>query len=78
MFMEFFVEEQADEETMMEMDGAGDGATRPRGGAQEDGEAAADRPRKRGVKPGSKRGPYRRRSDGARERIIESYRRGEN
>ena len=73
--MEFYVEEQeAEEETMMEMDGAGDGSPRHGVGAQKGGE----RPRKRGVKPGSKRGPYRKRSDGARDRIIESYRRGEN
>ena len=79
--MDFLVEEQ-EEETMVEMDGAGDGAARPGGRAEEDGETAAEEPRegprKRGVKRGSKRGPYRKNSDGAKERIVESYRRGEN
>ena len=70
--MEFYVEEQeAEEETKTEMEGAGDGSARRGVGAQKGGE----RPQKRGMKPaGTKRGPYRKRSFGARERERESLR----
>lgn len=76
--MELLVEEQEEEETLMELDAAGDRAAIPGGGAQEAERTGGEGPRKRGVKPGSKRGPYRKRCEGAKERIIESYRRGEN
>ena len=39
--------------------------------------AGGDGLRKRGVKRGTKRGVYRKRNESARQRIVESYKRGE-
>ena len=80
--MDFCIEEGEEDSEQVDsdiMDGAGDrieqGGEAPGGG---DGDTGRLRVAQRGVRRGSKRGPYKKRNAGARQRIIESAQCGED